>query len=118
MNKRYAIISLFAILGISIASGFVWAYGFEYNTPTHNNLYPSYHEDIENIIENGTYKDLENYRNQLNRNIIPWVTDEETFQQLKERHEQMEEYREEGRGIGLGFGRRHGRNGFRGCPMM
>ena len=111
--KKYTLITLLTILGISIVSGFVWAHGFN---PTQNNTYPSYHENIENIIENGTYQDLENYRNQINRNIIPWVTDETTFQELKERHEQMEEYMEEGRG--MGFGRRHGRNGFGRCPMM
>ena len=64
------------------------------------------HEQMESIIENGTYADLVAFKEENNLNFMPWVTDEETFQQLKERHETMEAYRAENGIENLGMGMR------------
>lgn len=68
-----------------------------------------YHDEVESIIEDGTYSDLVAFREDTNSRMANWVTSEEDFQLLKERHELMEEI---GYTLDRGMGTRgYGRGG-------
>ena len=66
----------------------------------------SMHEQMEPIMEEGTYADLVKFREEVGFTMMPWVQDEETFRQAQERHEQMERWHEVN---GYGHGGCHGR---------
>ena len=82
------------------------------------------HTQMEQIFENGTYADLQAYRTDSGFNMMPWVVDQATFEQAKERFAVMDKYHEQngfgtqavrgmmqgrsGQGVGSGQG---------GCPM-
>ncbi len=81
-----------------------------------------YHEDMERILETGTYDELVALRLETGRPMLPLVTDEQTFAQVKEHHAYMETtYGEDARmGQGCGGQMSHatrglGRGG--GCAM-
>lgn len=108
-----AIVALIAIVGVfAAAQGNVSG-----RTLTRGTTY----EQMSAILENGTYADLQNYRETSGFNVMPWVQDEQDFQLAKVMHEKMQDYNE-GDGVGNGFiknGFGKG-NGFGngGCPML
>jgi len=121
MNKSI-ILGVFAILGLIAVVGFVDAhggYGNLYRGVQSTEEFNEHHERMEEILEEGTYQDLVDYREETGMPIMPWVTNEETFQEAKERHEAMEEIHEK---YGYGMNRRgFGQRGYgfgAGCPMM
>lgn len=66
----------------------------------------THHEGMEKIMEEGSYKDLENYRKETGFKVMPWVENEKDFELAKQMHERMEKwYEENGKNIGAG------------CPM-
>ena len=83
----------------------------------------TYHEEMENTIETGTYDDLVVLRDQYDRPFMRWVDSPEDFELAREHHEAMEESGETGFGHmgqrGSGMMRNQG-TGFMGadCPMM
>ncbi|MCF7871666.1 hypothetical protein K9L97_01405 [Candidatus Woesearchaeota archaeon] len=135
MNKKYLVfgIALIALLTVGLAS----AYG---------GLGPmngEHHEDVESILETGTYADLEAYRNEVGYPVMHRVQSREDFELMQERHQWMEEngyepgefrgtgegpWAGQGKGQGLGNGQGRGMHsgqgfkgqgaGFGGCPML
>jgi len=113
--RRSLVLSVLAIIGVISAIGFVSAYGYgngfgmKYMRYTGlnetNPWYEEHHEKMEEILEEGTYQDLVEYRNEIGMPVMPWVTDEESFLKAKERHEVMEEFHET---YGYGTGPRNG----------
>jgi len=78
-----------------------------------------YHEQMEQIVETGSYADLEALREETGRPMAPWVQSQEDFDVWKARHEQMEAEYGEGPHMGA-YGPRDGtgfRRGRGGCPM-
>jgi len=74
--------------------------------------YGPWHEDMESVMEDGSYQDLVDYRESTGYNVMPWVDSQDDFESMQEMHEQMEEFHEQGYGM-RGYG------GYRsgGCPM-
>lgn len=128
LNKKLigvgaAIISLLLVAALAIAHGPAYNQDSQVAPGT-------FHEQMEEVMENGNYEDLEALRAETGMSMMPFVTDQETFAQMQERHEEMEAYWEENgiapgpkRGM-MGSGD-HGmmgqgaRGGYHGnCPMM
>ncbi|MBR9677335.1 hypothetical protein GOV04_04290 [Candidatus Woesearchaeota archaeon] len=112
-------ITLFAMLtiGLLALSGFAIAHGSFEQRAILNNDKQDFHEQMELIIEDGTYEDFDNFREESGFNMMAWVVDGESFEVMQEHHELMEEYHEqnsEGSSMMQGFGRNRG---FGGCPM-
>ena len=115
--RKLTVLSVMALIGVISVIGYVNAYGYVkgfdrmYRNQERMNItsdwYEKHHERMEKILENGTYQDLLDYRNEIGMNVMPWVTDEESFLELKERHKEMEEYHKT-----YGVGIRDG-NGFK-----
>lgn len=78
----------------------------------------AFHEQMEEIMETGTYDDLVALREETGRPLKRWVTDAETFAQAQERHAQMEAQYGEGPHHGKMGGRGQGRGGQGGCRMQ
>lgn len=67
---------------------------------------------LEQIVEDGTFADLQQYRQATGSDVMPWVRDEATFAAMRTQHEAMEQYwTQRARMPGSGYG------GY-GCPMM
>lgn len=47
------------------------------------------HDEVEEIIETGTYEDLEELREEYDMPIIHWIDSEEDFVEAQEWHEDM-----------------------------
>ena len=105
MNKTVVLSVLVGLLAV----GAVAAYGFG-----QGGFASEHHEDMEAIVEDGSFEDLEAFRAENGFGGPWWVDDEESFEQWQARHESME-----GKGFqarqGMGRGR-HG--GMGGCPYM
>ena len=75
------------------------------------------HEQMEEVMEEGTFNDFQKLRQETGFNMMPWVNDEATFKQMQEMHEKMEKYMESSNwksGMGMmASGRANGN-----CPMM
>ena len=97
-------ILLIGILVVAMAStGIVFAKG--YHNPG------QFHEQMEEIVENGNFSDLQEFRQQNEGFGGPWWVDsQEDFVAWQERHGVMEENR------GMPGFRRHSERGFN-CPM-
>ena len=104
-----ALASLLLLSGIAAAQRYGMGFGMQ----------GTFHEEMEEIMEEGTYNDLVAFREKTGFSMMPWVTDAETFKLAQERHDAMEKFHEEnGYGPGMGMGM-HGRgSGLGGCPMM
>jgi len=134
------LIAILAILGI-LTVGLVAAHGFGNGMATQGTnramartsmaeeYEPGFfHEQMEEVMEQGTFNDLQELRQEAGFNIMPWVDSEDDFELAKQMHERMEQWREEngyedmpmkgmmGRGFGRGNARGFGMQG--GCPMM
>ena len=87
MNK--VLISILSILTILISGTFAFAYNneFGYNyMDKKNNSDRSFQEELQNVIENGSYEDFLELRENLNFRIARWVNSEEDFNELKLNH--------------------------------
>ncbi|MEK6808446.1 MAG: hypothetical protein AABY14_02055 [Nanoarchaeota archaeon] len=71
------------------------------------------HEQMEKMMEQGTYKDLVDIRDKSGIRVMPWVENEEDFKLAQKMHERMEKYNEESDFRMMGM-----HNGFQGCGMM
>jgi hypothetical protein len=74
---------------------------------------------LNEIVEDGTFEQLQEYRETSGRPVMSWVDSAEDFALMQEHHSEMEAWREEngitaGRGM-MGGGTRG--SGFGGCPM-
>ncbi|MBI4452016.1 hypothetical protein HY637_01175 [Candidatus Woesearchaeota archaeon] len=118
MNKKVtiafvAIVSALLIAGAAAAQG-MWrskanAQNWQGMGMMNGNMMKGmmqHHEEMEKVMEEGTYTDLAKLREEYGFSIMPWVENEEDFQLAKKMHEKMEKYREEN-GPGAGH-----------CPMM
>lgn len=83
MNKTILVIMGLLATGL-VTAGVVFASGAEKTNNDH-------HEQMEKIIEEGTYQDLVDYRDDTDYRMAPWVDSKEDFETLNERHEQMED---------------------------
>ena len=112
-NKR---MGLFALVLVTLVTfgGLVSAYG----TDLDNSERELHREQMEEIIEYGNYEDLVAFREEIGREVIPWVLDEEGFEILQTKHQYMVENGiEHHRGMMKGKGQKFGqwaRNGE--CP--
>lgn len=91
MKKRKLVFVAVAIASLLILAGAVLAHGrgsgFEMDS--------SHHNEMEDIMEEGTYSDLVELREDYGVNMMPWVNNEETFEEAQERHVTMEEFHKE-----------------------
>ncbi|MBI5389650.1 hypothetical protein HZB01_04710 [Candidatus Woesearchaeota archaeon] len=60
----------------------------------------NHHAMMEKLMETGMYQDLVALREETGMPIMPWVTDENAFDEMKEHHEEMEKLHEQG-GMGM-----------------
>ncbi|MBC8500776.1 MAG: hypothetical protein ISS25_00095 [Nanoarchaeota archaeon] len=115
-NKNFGIVALVLVAMLLLAWSALAHGGFSFQG--------TFHEQMEEIMEEGTYDDLLAMREELGFNMMPWVVDEETFEQAKEHHEAMEEFHERNGysryGLGMmGYGRfGYGMGRGFGCSMM
>jgi len=87
--KKAALITGAALALLLVASAFaLGSFGQNGATSVERG---TYHDQMSQILESGTYEDLEALRAETGMPMAPWVTDDATFQQLKEHHEAMEE---------------------------
>ena len=105
MTKKTIAFALIAFAALAIYAVGASAYTTPQATGT-------YHEEMETIIETGTYDDLVNLRETYDRPFMRWVDSPEDFEFAKEHHEEMEESGFEHMGK-----RGSGMTG-EGCPMM
>ena len=52
--------------------------------------YRGIHEEMKNVLESGTFEDLEELRAEYNMPIIHWIEDAEDFDKAKEYHGDLE----------------------------
>ena len=105
MNKTVVLSVLVGLLAV----GAVAAYGFG-----QGGMAEEHHEDMEAIIEDGSFEDLEAFRTENGYGGPWWVDDEGSFQQWQARHESMEGEERSHERMGRG---RHGAC-MGGCPYM
>src|SRR3989338_319993 len=55
----------------------------------------NHHEEMESLMEQGTYSDLEALREKYGSNIMPFVRNEQGFKEMQEHHESMEKFHEQ-----------------------
>ena len=98
-NEKVAIpVVLFVGLGSLAYSYMGGGYG-NYNNEFRNGF--NYEQNLgrfnqmQNLIENGTYQDLLNYREENNFQFARWVDSEEDFNLMRENHLAKKEYYEE-----------------------
>jgi len=88
MKKIIGILAFVALLTLGVAIGAgnaFWGYGGNMG---------SHHDTMEQLMEEGSYQDLSLYREQIGGNFMPFVTNEDTFLEMKEHHEFMEQFHE------------------------
>lgn len=100
------------VLLMLVSLGFTYAYYGSGNGMVLRDNSALHQDDVENILETGTYDDLVKLRENIGYNVMPRVNSEEDFNQMKERHEYMEE-----NGFALGHGRFAGNRFNSNCPM-
>ena len=103
MKKKNLLVPL-TLAGLLVMAGIVSAhsgFGQEFGAKR------THHEEMEEVMEEGNYKDLVKLRVEIGFNIMPWVDSEGEFKEMQERHEAMEKFHEENgyRMIGFGFRR-------------
>ena len=93
MKSLSKIIITFIAL-VAIVGG-VFAYqnnGMDSNINSMNQLSHQrgeFHDNMEKILENGTYNDLVKFREEVGFNIMPFVSSQADFDSQKDRHEEM-----------------------------
>ncbi|MCF7866411.1 hypothetical protein K9L67_02250 [Candidatus Woesearchaeota archaeon] len=143
MNKKYLVLGLALIALLTV--GLVSAYGgFGQMIGTQNGMMTGdHHEEVETILETGTYQDLVDYREETGFPVMNRVQSQEDFEVMQAHHKLMEEngyepgqFRGTGEGPfagqgkgprnnqGMGFDNHKGQGmrgqgaGFGGCPML
>lgn len=58
------------------------------------------HQTMMPLMNNGTYKDLEELRKTTGMNMMPWIDSEKDFEEMKEHHAKMQEMHKEN-GMGM-----------------
>jgi hypothetical protein len=136
MKRTIWIVALaaFIIIGIGVASAAMWnnagqaqkGFGVQ---PNQNVQKGTYHDQMEKILEEGSFADLVALRAETGMPLNPRIQSEEDFKLWQDRHEAMEQYWEEngiepgnrgmhnGQGMGQGKGLGKGQNNGN-CPMM
>ena len=66
------------------------------------------HVAMEQLFEKGTYSNLEDLRKDLGYNLMPFITDEATFEKAKEQFEVMDQWMEKNGGRGMMGSRGYG----------
>ncbi len=108
-------ISIFAILAIVLVGGVFAHQNFAQNSQGFMATQSGYergtfHEDVESVLENGTYEDLVTLRDELGFDVMRRVQSQEDFNEMQEMHELMEEqgyepgYMRQNSQRGTGFG--------------
>lgn len=112
----FILAALLVVASIGTAAAQGWGQGLQAKNP---DIEPGqFHEQMEEILEEGTYEDLEDFREATGMPVMFRIQSQEQFELMQEHHAQMEAFWEE-QGTepgprGMGFsGRGHG-----GCPMM
>lgn len=110
--KKTTLLAAFGLIVLSLLALGAFAYGQRLGTGIGaegasgtRGVRGAYHEQMEQIMESGTFADLVALRTETGRQLMPFVTDETTFAAQQERHEQMVEQYGEGPRAG-------------GCPMQ
>jgi len=99
MNKKNIGISVVVVFSLLLLVGTVFAHQSGFNL---REKMGSFHEQMESIMEKGSYEDLQALREEKGFNMMPFISNEDSFQEMKEHHEEMEAFHEKGEG----------------CPMM
>ena len=130
MEKKNWSVAIAAIVGLLVLAGVVTAQGMwrsdngedaaNGDMPMHGMMgmgnmagmggMMQHHEDMEKVMEEGTYSDLVKLREELGFNMMPWVENEEDFELAQKIHEKMGKSHEEN-GMGMMV------KGHK-CPMM
>jgi len=99
--------TIFGIIGLALLVGAVsvFAHGADsvsqgWNGVGHMMMFGNYdeydnmHEDMENVLESGSYEDLVQLREEYDMPMMYWVENEEDFQLAQQMHERFdkEEY--------------------------
>jgi hypothetical protein len=118
MRKGFIVAALGLVVLAVLAIG-AFAYGRQgtqqgAQTPVQG----AYHEEMQGILENGTYAGLVALREETGRPMMPWVTDEASFVVLQEHHRQMVALSGDKQRFGMRGAVGNGRGGRGGCPMM
>lgn len=117
---KILVMAIMALVGVFTVSAY---YGQGYGMMQEDRLgyeNNTFHEYMEEIVEEGTYADLVAYRAENSGFGGPrWVTDEESFDEWKEMHEYMESRLDMGyeRGFLTGTQGGRGTGGAGRCPM-
>lgn len=110
MKKVTTILLALLVIGI-VSASIAFAYGGRFGASKENGT-KTHYQDMQKIIENGTYTDLVEYRQTTGFNVMPCVQNEDDFTQAKQRHLKMGQYGQNNGQCGQGFGKRGG------CPML
>ncbi len=104
MNKK-SVFVVGLIDGLIALAALVNAHGFGNKAYEQgSNMYGmggmhAYHEEMEGIMEEGSYDALVSLRDELGVDVMPWINTQEEFEEMQERHEEMERFHEgSGRG--------------------
>ena len=113
---KKTLIAIISLVVLTLGATFAFAHGGGFgNSEFQNTQAGTYHDQVEEVIETGTYDDLLSLRDELGYSVARWVDSEEDFAEFKEMHEVMEEEGYIGRGLNKGYARggMHGSGG--GC---
>ena len=90
MAKMFWLVAI-ALIGALAFIGSAFAHSSNNLNGMHNNLggMRQHHEEMKDVMEEGSYAGLEGLRARLGFNIMPWVDNDETFEEAKRMHEAM-----------------------------
>ncbi len=88
MKKRKLGFVAIALAGLLLLAGVVLAHGRDQGFK----MGSSHHNDMEDMMEEGTYNDLVELRENYGADVMPRIYNEETFEEAQERHVAMEEF--------------------------
>ena len=124
-------IALFAVALVVAVAGFGLAYTGQGNSNAlgTNVERGTFHEQMSEVMESGSFEDFQALRTELGVDMMPWVVDEASFEEAQAHHQEMiAQYGEgphfrvnrakDGSGFQRGSGMHQGQ-GFHGnCPFM
>jgi len=86
---RKIIIGFLAAILILAVAVYAHAENEKYDEETYR--YGGMHDKVEEVLESGTFEDLEELREEYDMPIMHWIDDEEDFEIAKEYHEESEQ---------------------------
>ena len=111
MKEKDILIGILAVLIISVV-GIVYAFNEGYesfasdmmggNQMMDEGAYFDMHQDMEKVLESGTYDDLVQLREEYNMPMMYWVNSQEDFELAQQMHEEFEDSAFNGGCPGLG----------------